>query len=112
VAGQINQDKYNIQFAEEQADLKIRMELMLDAINAMDAAIRGTFDVLIDQGLLPEDAVGVRNYEKALDKLRTLGLKQAKPKPGGAQVKCPGCNSMLRIKGAPGERCEWCGHEF
>jgi hypothetical protein len=111
MAGQ-NQDKFNLQFADEQTDLKLRMDLMLDAINALDAAVRGTFDVLIDRGLLPEDAVGVRNYEKTLDKLRKLGLRQSRSAQPAAQVKCPGCKAMLRIKGAPGERCEWCGHEF
>jgi hypothetical protein len=107
-----NQDKFNLQFAEDTTDMKLRMELMLDAINAIDSAVRGTFDVLIDQGVLPEDAVGVRNYEKMMDKLRTLGLRQSKSAQPAAQTKCPGCKAMLRIKGQPGDRCEWCGHEF
>jgi rRNA maturation endonuclease Nob1 len=47
-----------------------------------------------------------------MDKLRQLGLRQAKSAQPAAQLKCPGCKSMLRIQGVPGDRCEWCGHEF
>lgn len=104
-------ERFNVQFAEELTDIKLRMELMLEAINALDSAMRGTFELLIDQGLLPPEASGVKQYEKAMAKLRKVGLPSEKPK-SAPQIACPGCRTMLRVAGNPGDRCEWCGHQF
>lgn len=104
-------ERFNILFAEDLAQTKLRQQLMLDAINVMDAAMRGTFELLIDQGLLPAGAAGVKQYQKAMGELRRLGLAAEAPK-GPARTECPGCHAKLRIAGAPGERCEWCGHTF
>ena len=104
-------ERFNLQFAEEMADLKLRMDLIIDAVNALDEAMRGTFELLIDQGILPAKAAGVKQYSDAMVQLRKLGLPSARSK-GKAQVQCPSCKSMLRVAGQPGDRCEWCGYLF
>lgn len=104
-------ERFNLQFSEEMADLKLRMQLMIDAINTLDNAMRGTFELLIDQGLLPAKAAGVKQYNDAMIQLRKLGLPSERSN-AKAQVQCPGCKSMLRVAGNPGDRCEWCGYEF
>lgn len=104
-------ERFNLAFSEDLAQTKIRQELLIDAINVMDAAMRGTFELLTDQGLLPPGAAGVKQYQKAMAELRRLGLPSEAPK-GTAQTECPGCHAMLRIAGARGERCQWCGHSF
>ena len=60
MAGHPNNERFNIQFSEELMEMKLRMQLLIDAINNIDTAMRGTFDLLIDQGLLPPDAAGVK----------------------------------------------------
>jgi hypothetical protein len=111
VAGHPNNERFNIQFSEELMEMKLRMQLLIDAINNIDTAMRGTFDLLIDQGLLPPDAAGVKQYQKTMTQLRKLGLP-SEPVKNAAQVKCPNCKTMLRVAGQPGDRCEWCGHIF
>jgi hypothetical protein len=105
------QEQFNSQFASDVADLRLRLQLITDAINAMDTAMRGTFDLLIDQGMLPEDAAGLRQYDKAMAVIRKAGLRTERPKPGTG-VKCPGCQSVLQVKGVKGDRCDWCGYQF
>ena len=104
-------ERFNIQFTEELTEVKLRMQLIVDAINALDSAMRGTFELLTDQGMLPPGAAGVKQYTKTMDQLRKLGLPQVSAR-GAAQLQCPTCKAMLRIAGKPGDRCEWCGHEF
>lgn len=111
MANNNHNERFNLQFSEDLADTKLRMQLMVDAINALDTAMRGTFELLIDQGLLPAKAAGIKQYNEAMVQLRKLGLPSERVK-ATAQVQCPGCKSMLRIAGKSGERCEWCGFEF
>jgi hypothetical protein len=113
LAGANQQSQLNLHLAEDQAELRKKMELIVEAINAMDSSLRGVFDLLIDQGMLAENAAGVRSYEKSMAQLRKLGLRTSADKAkGGPQIQCPSCKTMLRIEGNSGERCEWCGHEF
>lgn len=104
-------ERFNVQFAEELTKVQLKMELLLDAINTLDGAMRGMMELLTDQGMLPPDAAGVKQYERTMAKLRKLGLATEPPK-GPAQVKCPNCKTMLRVAGNAGDRCEWCGYEF
>ncbi|MBS2030645.1 MAG: hypothetical protein JST54_22265 [Deltaproteobacteria bacterium] len=104
-------ERFNNQFAEDVAEMRLRMQLMLDAINALDTAMRGTFELLIDQGMLPPEAAGIKQYTKMMDQLRKLGLKAERVQVK-VQSQCPNCKTNLRIAGNPGERCEWCGYEF
>jgi len=104
-------EKFNVHFAEQQTDVQLRLELAFDAINALDTAMRGTFELLIDQGLLPPNAAGVEQYHAAMLKLRKLGLKAEKVNTK-AEVQCPGCQAMLRVAGVAGDHCEWCGFQF
>ena len=111
MANNPNQDKFNLVFTDQMTDARLRMELIVDAVNVMDEALSGIMELLVDQGSLPADAAGLKQYQKGMKKLRELGLK-AKAPTGPAKVQCPGCKTMLRIEGKPGDRCEWCGHNF
>ena len=106
-----NQDKFNLVFSDQMTDARLRMELIVDAVNTMDEALSGIMELLVDQGMLPADAAGLKQYQKGMKQLRSLGLK-AKAATGPAKTQCPGCKTMLRVDGKPGDRCEWCGHTF
>jgi hypothetical protein len=106
-------DEVESELLQELSAVKLKLQLAIDAINTLDSAMRGTFDLLVARELLTDNAKGVRDYEKAMDSLRRAGLYPER-KEGAAPtgVSCPKCKSQLRVKGEPGDRCEWCGHEF
>ncbi|MDF1564949.1 MAG: hypothetical protein P1V51_18040 [Deltaproteobacteria bacterium] len=109
------QTALNNHFAIEQADLQTRVLLLEDLVATLEQTLSGLLAHLQASGDLAPDASFARKWDEALAILREAGWKE-RPLPGEAPkagVTCPGCSSVLRnVTGAPGERCDWCGHVF
>jgi len=109
------QTALNSHFAMVEADLQTRLQLAEDGLSAVLKTLSDLLQHLESAGVLPDDAEFAENWQVAAAILRERGLS-ARPLPGQAPeagVVCPQCNSRLRnVEGAPGDRCDWCGHVF
>ncbi len=112
------QQVLNEHFASEQAELQARIHLLEEALSALIRVATEVFDDLRARPILDlEGQAAIDRWHEALEALRAAGLKD-RPLPGGPReeaprVTCPQCHSVLRnVAGAPGDRCDWCGHVF
>jgi DNA-directed RNA polymerase subunit RPC12/RpoP len=112
------QQVLNEHFASEQAELQARIHLLEEGLSALIRVATEVFDGLRARHVLDlEGQAAIDHWHEALAALRSAGLKD-RPLPGGPReetpsVTCPQCRSVLRnIQGAPGDRCDWCGHVF
>jgi len=102
------QDDLNSVFAAELTTLKGKIEVALEALNAIDKAINPALERLARED--PAFAAIRRDYRDAISKLRREGLNERHQGP--AQTECPNCHAKLRVEGNKGDRCDWCGYIF
>lgn len=107
------QQQINLTLAQENADAKTRLLVYGEALNALEKVVEGLFARLEAAELVSEDDELVTEFRETMAYLRTQGLARKKQKASDPSLTCPGCNAILRnVKGNPGDRCDWCGHEF
>ena len=102
------QDDLNSVFANEMTTLKAKLELAIDALNAVDRALSPALERLA--GMDPNFAALQKDYRAAMSRLRKEGLSVKHDAP--AQTECPQCHSKIRVLGNQGDRCDWCGYVF
>ncbi len=102
------QDDLNSVFATELTSLKTKIELALEALNAVDKALGPALERLASED--PQFAAVRKEYRAAFSRLRKEGLSQKHEGP--AQTECPQCHAKIRVAGEKGDRCDWCGYVF
>ncbi len=107
----------NTQLGEDLVGVKTQQLFHGQALGTILGLLDALLERLQARGLLGPDDPALGEYRRALAELGRLGFRPeppADPEARVAQVRCPGCNAV--IKARPGqqliERCDWCGHRF
>jgi ribosomal protein S27E len=107
----------NTQFGEDMVEVKTQQLFQGQALGVLARTLEGLLARLQERRLLPEDDPLVRDFRRAMEELRRVGLRAEPPQDPQArtlQVHCPGCQAV--VKARPGQaridRCDWCGHVF
>lgn len=107
----MKQENFNLHLTEENARLKMQVLLLIDAVNALDEAMSGVFELMVDQGWLAENSVGLRDYQRKLAQARKEGLPVGRSR-NVKTVTCPSCQTVVKLTGQGQEGCTFCGHQF
>lgn len=106
----------NLQLSENMTEVKTQLLFLSQALGAATELIDGLTKRLVQRDLLDHDDPLLLRYRRAIQAIRSQGLRleaPADPDAPQSQVRCPGCDAI--IKSRPGqrvERCDWCGHVF
>ena len=113
MAIEYQQQQINLTLAQDVAEAKTQLLLQGEALNALEKLCETMLGRLIDANVIgPEDPM-IPEFRTQVAELRRAGWSKARPKPQTRGVTCPGCDAVLKnVKGASGDRCDWCGHEF
>jgi hypothetical protein len=102
------QDDLNTVFTSELTALKGRIEMTVDALNAIAKVLGPVLDRLSEND--PKLSAANQDYRSAMARLRKEGLRERHETP--AQTECPQCHAKIRVEGLKGDRCDWCGYVF
>lgn len=102
------QDDLNEVFTDELTGIKGRLEMVTDALNALDRAVGQTLERLAATGA--DYAATLGEYRQAMAVLRRAGFRDRGVE--AAATACPQCRAQIRVAGEKGDRCDWCGYVF
>lgn len=113
MAIEYQQQQINLTLAQDVAEAKTQLLLQGEALNALERLCETMLGRLIDANVIePEDPM-IQEFRSQVAELRKAGWAKARAKPVSRGVACPGCKAVLKnVRGASGDRCDWCGWEF